>query len=68
MLPKRLLSLQYLSKGGATDEKDETVEQDEKANMLKTNKTKKLLVQKETEQLSLVMQHPSFQQNQVTNI
>ncbi|KAL7581345.1 hypothetical protein ACA910_006103 [Epithemia clementina (nom. ined.)] len=32
-----------------------------KPNLLKTNKTKELLVQKEAAQLSLVIQHPSFQ-------
>jgi hypothetical protein len=57
-----LLATVKKTEGTATVEsKEEEEKEEEKVNMLKTNKSRQLLMQKEVAQMNLVMQHPSFQ-------
>jgi len=48
------------AKEGKEDDNDETSKAEEK-HMIKTNKARKSLVEKETAQMNLVLQHPRFQ-------
>jgi hypothetical protein len=57
-----LLATVKKTEGTATVESKEEKEE-EKINMLKTNKSRQLLMQKEVAQMNLVMQHPAFQKD-----
>jgi ABC-type dipeptide/oligopeptide/nickel transport system ATPase component len=59
-IKEALLATVKKTSGTATAESKEEKE-DEKVNMLKTNKSRQLLMQKEVAQMNLVLQHPSFQ-------
>eukprot|EP00522_Entomoneis_paludosa_P016333 CAMPEP_0172443780 /NCGR_PEP_ID=MMETSP1065-20121228/3987_1 /TAXON_ID=265537 /ORGANISM="Amphiprora paludosa, Strain CCMP125" /LENGTH=229 /DNA_ID=CAMNT_0013194117 /DNA_START=47 /DNA_END=736 /DNA_ORIENTATION=- len=63
-IKEALLSTVSSSKKSKEEEIEEDADEtEEKPNLLKTNKSRQLLVQKESQQLSLVMEHPSFQQD-----
>jgi hypothetical protein len=62
-IKEALLATVKKTEGGTTSETAEQKEgkEEEKLNMLKTNKSRQLLMQKEVAQMNLVLQHPSFQ-------
>ena len=58
-----LSTVQHNNKHNSDQEEDDTNANTHKPNLLKTNKSRQSLVHTESQQLNLVLQHPSFQQD-----